>query len=90
MFISFPVAFSSNRDISARNFMMHEPHCRRHVELCKVCKEPVPKSQMEEHMEEHAEVPCAQCQKMVAKDMMDNHLVSLCTQYPDEPTDQML
>ena len=82
---SFVDPLASKRDIPAANFMMHEPHCRRHVELCKFCAEPVPKSQMEEHVEEnHVEVSCEKCQRKVPKDLMDDHLVSLSTQHPDE------
>ena len=63
--------FCSNceRDIPAGNFMLHEPHCQRHVELCIVCIKPVPKSQMDEHIQtEHMKIPCIQ--NMMMEDLM--------------------
>ena len=68
--------FCSNckRDIPASNFMLHEPHCRRHVELCKVCTKPVPKSKMDEHMQaEHVEIPCMP-DAIIAQNMMMENL----------------
>lgn len=69
------------KDIPALNFLMHEPHCRRNIVLCKVCDEPVPKSQLEEHHEEnHVEAPCELCHKRMAKDHLEQHQEEECPQ----------
>lgn len=40
---------SSKKEIPHYNYVMHTAHCARNITLCKICKEPVPKSQFEEH-----------------------------------------
>ncbi|XP_062523083.1 uncharacterized protein LOC134197738 isoform X2 [Corticium candelabrum] len=67
-------------DIPAANFVVHEPHCKRNISLCKVCAEPVRKSQQDEHDEEfHAEVVC-KCGKKMEKRFVEEHDTSECVQ----------
>lgn len=47
----------STKDIPVANFIMHEIHCRRNIEVCRFCSESIPKSEMKNHMEsEHVPV----------------------------------
>ena len=47
----------SKKDIPAANFTIHEIHCSRNLEVCRYCKESVPKSEMKNHIEsEHVQV----------------------------------
>lgn len=39
----------SKKEIPHYNYVMHTAHCARNITLCKNCKEPVPKTQFEEH-----------------------------------------
>ena len=51
-----------------------------YVVWCDVCKEPVPKSHMEEHMQKNrVEIQFEKCFLMVGKDFMDDHLDSECS-----------
>ncbi|GFO41265.1 traf-type Zinc finger domain-containing protein 1-like protein [Plakobranchus ocellatus] len=71
------------RDISAANFVMHEMHCRRHIVLCEHCKEPVPRSEIEQHFNDlHVTLPCEKCKQNIAKDKMEKHKSSECEKRP--------
>ncbi|CAH1800375.1 unnamed protein product [Owenia fusiformis] len=62
------------RDIAMVNYTMHELHCRRNIVLCEHCKEPVPRTEMEEHFEEeHAKVNCELCKKPIEKSKLEEH-----------------
>nr|XP_014344078.1 PREDICTED: TRAF-type zinc finger domain-containing protein 1 isoform X1 [Latimeria chalumnae]XP_014344079.1 PREDICTED: TRAF-type zinc finger domain-containing protein 1 isoform X1 [Latimeria chalumnae]XP_014344080.1 PREDICTED: TRAF-type zinc finger domain-containing protein 1 isoform X1 [Latimeria chalumnae] len=66
------------RDIPSGNFTIHEIHCRRNIELCRFCKEPFPRSEMEEHVEhEHAQIMC-KCNVKMEKHQLENHQISEC------------
>lgn len=66
------------RDIPAANFVMHVTHCQRNLTLCKVCGEPVPTSQQEEHFEEyHTEVKC-ECGQRLEKMNLEEHKETTC------------
>lgn len=66
------------RDIPEFNFTIHEIHCKRNISVCKLCKEPFPTSEMEEHMEtEHTPVIC-KCKMTVEKCDLEEHKLSAC------------
>ena len=67
----------SQRDVSAANFVMHEVHCARNITCCPKCSEPVPRTTLDEHIEEnHKLVHCKQCHKEMECCVMEEHLVS--------------
>ncbi|KAM9259873.1 TRAF-type zinc finger domain-containing protein 1 isoform 2-T2 [Cariama cristata] len=44
------------KDIPAANFIIHEIHCSRNIEVCRYCSESIPKSEMKNHIEsEHVQ-----------------------------------
>uniref|UniRef100_A0A8C8BPM3 TRAF-type zinc finger domain-containing protein 1 n=1 Tax=Otus sunia TaxID=257818 RepID=A0A8C8BPM3_9STRI len=46
----------NKKDIPAANFIIHEIHCSRNIEVCRYCSESVPKSEMKNHIEsEHVQ-----------------------------------
>ncbi|XP_031551521.1 TRAF-type zinc finger domain-containing protein 1-like [Actinia tenebrosa] len=72
--------FCSNckKNIPANNFMVHEHHCQRNITRCDRCQEPVPKSQLDEHIEEyHAKVKC-ECGESMEKMRLDEHKEDDC------------
>ncbi|BFZ18946.1 hypothetical protein BsWGS_21985 [Bradybaena similaris] len=74
------VCLNCKRDISAANFVMHEVHCRRHIVLCDHCGEPIHRSELEQHFNDHhAQIPCEKCHKMVSKSDMSKHLTEECS-----------
>lgn len=73
------------RQIAASNFMMHEMHCRRHISLCQFCKEPIPKGEMEVHVEEsHAKIACQRCGIQVEKMDLEDHEENSCEKRPQK------
>lgn len=67
--------FCSKRDIMQQNYEMHEVHCHRKLKLCEKCEEPIPISEMVEHMNEyHALVEC-KCKMRVEKSLLQKHEV---------------
>lgn len=66
------------RDIPMVNFTIHEIHCRRNISMCKMCKEPIPTSEMEDHFaSEHAPVTC-KCNMTMEKCALEEHEKSFC------------
>ncbi|KAG9487787.1 hypothetical protein GDO78_007526, partial [Eleutherodactylus coqui] len=66
------------RDIPVDNFTIHEVHCRRNINICKLCKEPIPRSDMEDHYaREHAPVTC-KCGMTMEKCMLEEHEKCSC------------
>lgn len=66
----------SKKEVAEANFVMHEVHCQRNIVLCSKCDEPVPKVQLEEHIEEnHALVNCDLCSRIVERSCLNRHKV---------------
>uniref|UniRef100_A0A8D2M8E8 TRAD1 protein n=1 Tax=Zonotrichia albicollis TaxID=44394 RepID=A0A8D2M8E8_ZONAL len=54
---SAETALCCKKDIPAVNFIIHEIHCRRNIEMCPYCSDSIPKSEMKNHIEsEHVQV----------------------------------
>ncbi|KAM4051111.1 TRAF-type zinc finger domain-containing protein 1 isoform 1-T1 [Anomaloglossus baeobatrachus] len=65
-------------DVPADNFTMHEVHCRRKICICDLCKEPVPRSNLEDHLAtEHVTVTC-KCDMIMEKCDLEEHEKSAC------------
>ncbi|KAL3271684.1 hypothetical protein HHI36_022157 [Cryptolaemus montrouzieri] len=47
--VEHEICGNCKKEIPHYNYVMHTAHCARNITLCKVCKEPVPKLQFEEH-----------------------------------------
>ncbi|NWU62681.1 TRAD1 protein, partial [Pterocles burchelli] len=70
------------KDVPLANFIVHEIHCSRNIEVCRYCSESIPKSEMKNHMEtEHTQVTC-KCQMKIEKRLLDDHEASGCLLRP--------
>ncbi|KAM6377346.1 TRAF-type zinc finger domain-containing protein 1 [Pluvialis apricaria] len=70
------------KDIPVANFIMHEIHCSRNIEVCRYCSESIPKSEMKNHMEsEHVQVTC-KCRMKIEKSLLKDHEASACPLRP--------
>ncbi|NXN76439.1 TRAD1 protein, partial [Himantopus himantopus] len=70
------------KDIPVANFIMHEIHCRRNIEVCRYCSDSIPKSEMKNHMEsEHVQVTC-KCRMKIEKSLLKDHEASACPLRP--------
>ncbi|XP_066116631.1 TRAF-type zinc finger domain-containing protein 1 isoform X1 [Saccopteryx bilineata] len=66
------------KEIPVCNFTIHEIHCQRNIGVCPICKDPLPKSDMETHMAaEHCQVTC-KCNKKLEKRQLKNHEETEC------------
>nr|XP_040145355.1 TRAF-type zinc finger domain-containing protein 1 isoform X2 [Ictidomys tridecemlineatus] len=66
------------KEIPVFNFTIHEIHCQRNIGMCPICKEPLPKSDMEIHMAtEHCQVTC-KCSKKLEKRQLKKHEETEC------------
>ncbi|XP_065707824.1 TRAF-type zinc finger domain-containing protein 1 [Patagioenas fasciata] len=70
------------KDISVANFITHETHCSRNIEVCRYCSELIPKSEMKNHIEsEHVQVTC-KCRMKIEKCLLKDHEASACPLRP--------
>lgn len=62
------------KHISLANYLIHNMHCQRNIILCKDCKKPIPKNDIEVHNQEmHSEVICDKCSKIIESWRLDEH-----------------
>uniref|UniRef100_A0A8C0UF46 TRAF-type domain-containing protein n=1 Tax=Cyanistes caeruleus TaxID=156563 RepID=A0A8C0UF46_CYACU len=67
--------FCIKKDIPAVNFIIHEIHCRRNIEICPYCSDSIPKSEMKNHIEsEHVQVTC-KCRMKMENSLLKDHEV---------------
>ncbi|NXN14903.1 TRAD1 protein, partial [Indicator maculatus] len=70
------------KDIPAANFIIHEIHCSRNLEVCSYCSESIPKSEMKNHIEsEHVQVTC-KCRMKMESSLLKDHQASACPLRP--------
>lgn len=70
------------KDIPLANFIMHEIHCSRNIEVCRYCSELIPKSEIKNHIEsEHVQVTC-KCRMKIEKCLLKDHEASACPLRP--------
>ncbi|NXE80779.1 TRAD1 protein, partial [Cochlearius cochlearius] len=70
------------KDVPVANFIMHEIHCSRNIEVCRYCSELIPKSEMKSHVEtEHVQVTC-KCRMKIEKRLFKDHEASACPLRP--------
>ncbi|NXM73636.1 TRAD1 protein, partial [Serilophus lunatus] len=70
------------KDIPAVNFLIHEIHCRRNIEICSFCKDSIPKAEMKNHIEtEHVQVTC-KCRMKIENSLLKEHEASACPLRP--------
>ncbi|NWH97679.1 TRAD1 protein, partial [Tichodroma muraria] len=70
------------KDIPAVNFIIHEIHCRRNIEICPYCSDSIPKSEMKNHIEsEHVQVTC-KCRMKMENSLLKDHEASSCPLRP--------
>nr|XP_033811491.1 TRAF-type zinc finger domain-containing protein 1 isoform X2 [Geotrypetes seraphini] len=66
------------KDIPMANFTIHEIHCKRNITVCRICMEPVPKSEIDDHIEfEHAQITC-KCGMKLEKIHLEKHETLEC------------
>lgn len=67
------------RDIAVANYTMHTLHCHKNIVLCDICKDPVPRTQLQQHQDElHALVKCDICGLEMQISNLENHKEQLC------------
>ncbi|NXR15524.1 TRAD1 protein, partial [Semnornis frantzii] len=70
------------KGIPAANFIIHEIHCSRNIEVCSYCNESIPKSEMKNHIEsEHVQVTC-KCRMKMENGLLKDHEASACPLRP--------
>uniref|UniRef100_A0A8C3NPL8 TRAF-type zinc finger domain-containing protein 1 n=1 Tax=Cyanoderma ruficeps TaxID=181631 RepID=A0A8C3NPL8_9PASS len=70
------------KDIPAVNFIIHEIHCRRNIEICPYCSDSIPKSEMKNHIEsEHVQVTC-KCRMKMENSLLKDHEATSCPLRP--------
>ena len=72
------VALYSRREVSVANYVMHVNHCVKYMQCCSICKEPVNRNNMQEHIDEnHKLVRCKQCHQQMENSQLEEHMVRL-------------
>ena len=67
------------RQIAAENYEVHTLYCKRNLQICPLCQEPVLKREQREHFEEfHEEIECIQCGKKLTMNDEASHLANEC------------
>ncbi|NWR67691.1 TRAD1 protein, partial [Bucorvus abyssinicus] len=70
------------KDIPAANFIIHEIHCSRNLDVCRYCGDSIPRSEMKNHIEsEHVQVTC-KCRMKMENHLLKDHEVSVCPLRP--------
>ncbi|NXN96079.1 TRAD1 protein, partial [Rhinopomastus cyanomelas] len=70
------------KDIPAANFIIHEVHCSRNIQVCRYCSDAVPKDEMKSHIEaEHGQVTC-KCRMKMENSLLKDHEASACPLRP--------
>ncbi|NXY91541.1 TRAD1 protein, partial [Alcedo cyanopectus] len=70
------------KEIPAVNFIIHEIHCSRNIEVCRYCSDSVPKAEMKNHIEaEHVQVVC-KCRMKMENGLLKDHEASACPLRP--------
>ncbi|CAJ2652242.1 TRAF-type zinc finger domain-containing protein 1-like [Trifolium pratense] len=68
-----------DRAIPIANVDLHNAHCSRNLQKCKVCGDMVPKKNAEDHyLTTHAPVSCSLCSETIDRDIIDIHKGENC------------
>ncbi|KAK2376210.1 TRAF-type zinc finger domain-containing protein [Trifolium repens] len=68
-----------DRAIPIANVDLHNAHCSRNLQKCKVCGDMVPKKNAEDHyLTTHAPVSCSLCSETMDRDIIDIHKGENC------------
>ncbi|KAK2430087.1 hypothetical protein P8452_43548 [Trifolium repens] len=68
-----------DRAIPVANVDLHNAHCSRNLQKCKVCGDMVPKKNAEDHyLTTHAPVSCSLCSETMDRDIIDIHKGENC------------
>ena len=77
------------KPIEVQKYRLHEVACSRQNYKCKKCGEVIPKSDREQHDEDHdkPDITCDLCQEFVSKDndSVVNHKKNECKNKPQQP-----
>ncbi|XP_057533369.1 uncharacterized protein LOC130811193 [Amaranthus tricolor] len=70
-----------DRAIPSANIDLHNVHCARNLEKCKICGDMIPRKHAEEHyLNTHAPVACSLCRETMERDVLDIHKGENCPQ----------
>ncbi|XP_067866903.1 XIAP-associated factor 1 [Heterodontus francisci] len=75
--------FCSNckKDVATSNYRIHEIHCKRFIQLCPLCNDPVPTAELQTHRDtEHQQVKCSLCHKTMEHCKLETHKDEECAQ----------
>ncbi|XP_010544052.1 PREDICTED: XIAP-associated factor 1-like isoform X1 [Tarenaya hassleriana] len=70
-----------DRDIPSANIDLHQVHCARNLEKCKICGDMIPKRHADEHFSNtHAPVECTLCNETIDREVLAVHKGEKCPQ----------